>query len=272
MDTKYGIHLTSSDVVREAKEYLLHTTRPETPRYNHSPVHEPVQITKIDMGEKRSSSRSVRLNPIGPESIPTRHSRSSPRPRGSAESRLESIICDLENVDIPQKFGLCSNFCREMKRRPQLSNVQQERVLNSCAAMLSIDCDIQERIQVSSVMVLLELGPINLSVLGSNLFKISSNSATFYENPNLIEGLMREIDSADELLLLTLNKLIISDLTGFVNKVKKLNVLDQIRRAMARIVTDCQNVTPDRLKAGEKKMLLVLEASRYLADITGTNL
>jgi hypothetical protein len=31
MDTKYGIHLTSSDVVREAKEFLLNTNRPETP-------------------------------------------------------------------------------------------------------------------------------------------------------------------------------------------------------------------------------------------------
>lgn len=31
MDTKYGIHYTSNEIVREAKQYLLNTTRPETP-------------------------------------------------------------------------------------------------------------------------------------------------------------------------------------------------------------------------------------------------
>ena len=58
MDTKYGVHFTSSDVVREAKEFLLHTTRPETPRHNHEGSrgdNEPVNITKIDMGKSIKS-------------------------------------------------------------------------------------------------------------------------------------------------------------------------------------------------------------------------
>ena len=145
-------------------------------------------------------------------------------------------------------------------------------MLNACAVMLNQPkkCDVPQRIAVSSVMVLLELGPINLSVLGSNLFKISSDAAQFFAHPPLVDGLINELDSADELLLLTLNKLIVADLHGFVRAVKKkrLNVLGQIRRGMARIITESQNASPAELKSFEKRMVLLLEASRQLVNVT----
>ena len=78
----------------------------------------------------------------------------------------------MENAKPEDKFNFCPSFCKVMKSYPRISLKSQERVLNSCSEMLNLKCDLTQRIMVSSVMLCLELGPINLSVLGSNLFKI----------------------------------------------------------------------------------------------------
>lgn len=157
-------------------------------------------INYIVLGERRSSARSIRLLPLTPDH--SRSVRTPERPTGSAEKGLEATITELDNASRSQKFSLVTKFCRAVKKHPQISPGQQERILTNCAEMLTTEnISIQERISVCSIMVLLELGPINLSVLGSNLRIISTDPIQILSRKNLLDGMVNEIDSCDDLIL-----------------------------------------------------------------------
>ena len=128
--------------------------------------------------------------------------RTPERPRGSAEKSLESAIVELENAPRAEKFSIVPKFCRAVKKHPQISASQQERILTNCAEMLTTEnISLEERVSVCSVMVLLELGPINLSVLGANLRVISTEPDEILNRKHLIDGMVNEIDSCDDLIL-----------------------------------------------------------------------
>ena len=133
-----------------------------------------------------SNSRSIRAKTSSPSS-----SSSSTRPSGSAEARLESLILDFEEARVADKFGKCGKLCKALGRGKGSVGCQ-ERLLTCCSQMLNAECSLEELVQVSSLMIMLELGPVNLSVLGSNLFQISSDPDLFFRHSNLIIALIRK--------------------------------------------------------------------------------
>ena len=81
---------------------------------------------------------------------------------------------------------------------------------------------------------------------------------------------MSELDSLDEFHLLTLNKLLMSDLSNFVRHTPSVDLLvAQLTRGIVRLVAECQNA-PLVDPAAEKKALLLLEAGRQLLNSNQT--
>jgi len=118
----------------------------------------------------------------------------------------------------------------------------------------------------------IELGPINLSVFGSQVYKLSRDTEFFFSAFEMVECLVSKISEADEMLIISLKDLATAHASRLVQAAEACPSLpSQIERAVSRILSETERLEAEGTfllqKGNERRVQFLLLVLRELLNV-----
>ena len=122
----------------------------------------------------------------------------------------------------------------------------------------------------------IELGPVNLSVYGTQIYKLTRDADFFFSSPEMAECLISKISEADEMLIISLKDLVMSDPSRLVQAAEACETAlpSQIERAISRILLETERLEAEGTfllqKGNERRVQFLLLILRELLNVNTT--
>ena len=121
----------------------------------------------------------------------------------------------------------------------------------------------------------IELGPINLSVFGTHVYKLSRDTEFFFSTFEMVECLISKISEADEMLIISLKDLASANVSRLVQAAEACPSLpSQIERAISRILSETESLEAEGnfllQKGNERRVQFLLLVLRELLNVNST--
>jgi hypothetical protein len=118
----------------------------------------------------------------------------------------------------------------------------------------------------------IELGPINLSVFGTQVYKLSRDTEFFFSTFEMVDCLVSKISEADEMLIISLKDLATANASRLVQAAEACPSLpSQIERAVSRILSETASLEAEGSfvlqKGNERRVQFLLLVLRELLNV-----